>query len=47
MTLGLTCDHRVVYGAEATAFLGEVRGLLEAPLALLVDADPPTDAEAG
>ncbi|HEV8461076.1 MAG TPA: dihydrolipoamide acetyltransferase family protein [Gaiellaceae bacterium] len=29
--LSLTCDHRVVYGAEAAAFLTCVQGLLEAP----------------
>jgi pyruvate dehydrogenase E2 component (dihydrolipoamide acetyltransferase) len=35
MTLTLTCDHRVVYGAEGARFLSRVRGLLERPLALM------------
>lgn len=38
MELTLTCDHRVVYGAHAAAFLGDVRALLENPLRLLVEA---------
>jgi pyruvate dehydrogenase E2 component (dihydrolipoamide acetyltransferase) len=32
MTLTLSCDHRILYGAEASLFLAAVRGLLEAPL---------------
>jgi pyruvate dehydrogenase E2 component (dihydrolipoamide acetyltransferase) len=36
MTLTLTCDHRVLYGADAARFLADVRGLLEAPLRLLL-----------
>jgi pyruvate dehydrogenase E2 component (dihydrolipoamide acetyltransferase) len=32
ITLTLSCDHRVLYGAEAAAFLGQVRDLLESPL---------------
>jgi pyruvate dehydrogenase E2 component (dihydrolipoyllysine-residue acetyltransferase) len=32
----LSCDHRVVYGAEAARFLGEVRRLLEHPSLLLI-----------
>lgn len=32
MTLTLSCDHRILYGAEAAGFLGEVRELLENPL---------------
>jgi len=32
MTLTLSCDHRILYGAEAAEFLGEIRDLLEAPL---------------
>ncbi len=36
MKLSLTWDHRVLDGAPAAAFLGEVRGLLEAPYRLLV-----------
>ncbi len=34
--LTLACDHRVVYGAEAAAFLQRLRNLLEHPSALLV-----------
>jgi len=32
MTLTLSCDHRILYGAEAAEFLAEIRDLLEAPL---------------
>jgi pyruvate dehydrogenase E2 component (dihydrolipoamide acetyltransferase) len=32
--LALVCDHRIVYGARAAAFLARVRELLEAPAAL-------------
>ena len=35
MDLSLSCDHRILYGAEAAAFLGDVRRLLEQPLALV------------
>ena len=31
MTLTLACDHRILYGARATRFLGRVRELLEHP----------------
>jgi len=34
ITMTLTCDHRVVYGAHAAEFLSRVRGLLEQPLGL-------------
>jgi pyruvate dehydrogenase E2 component (dihydrolipoamide acetyltransferase) len=34
-TLTLSCDHRIFYGADAAAFLGRIRALLEAPAALL------------
>jgi pyruvate dehydrogenase E2 component (dihydrolipoamide acetyltransferase) len=34
MTVTLTCDHRVVYGADGARFLSRVRELLERPLAL-------------
>jgi pyruvate dehydrogenase E2 component (dihydrolipoamide acetyltransferase) len=34
MTLTLSCDHRILYGAEAAQFLAEIRDLLEAPLGL-------------
>jgi pyruvate dehydrogenase E2 component (dihydrolipoamide acetyltransferase) len=36
LTLTLTCDHRILYGADAAAFLAELRGLLEEPLALML-----------
>jgi pyruvate dehydrogenase E2 component (dihydrolipoamide acetyltransferase) len=35
LTLTLTCDHRVVYGADGARFLSRLRELLERPLALL------------
>jgi len=34
MTLRLSCDHRILYGADAARFLADVRELLEAPLRL-------------
>jgi pyruvate dehydrogenase E2 component (dihydrolipoamide acetyltransferase) len=34
MTLTLSCDHRILYGADAARFLAEIRGLLESPLKL-------------
>ena len=34
MTLTLTCDHRILYGADAARFLADVKDLLEAPLRL-------------
>ena len=34
--LTLSCDHRIVFGADAARFLGRVRELLENPAALLV-----------
>ncbi len=40
MDASLSCDHRVVYGAEAARFLAEVRRLLEHP-SLLLMAFPP------
>lgn len=36
MELALSCDHRVVYGAEAATFLSRVRALLEHPTLLVV-----------
>jgi pyruvate dehydrogenase E2 component (dihydrolipoamide acetyltransferase) len=36
MTIALTCDHRILYGAPAAEFLARVRQLLEQPLYLLV-----------
>ena len=35
-TLTLTSDHRAVYGADAARFLGQLRRLLEHPLALVL-----------
>jgi pyruvate dehydrogenase E2 component (dihydrolipoamide acetyltransferase) len=32
MTLRLSCDHRILYGADAAIFLAEIRELLESPL---------------
>lgn len=37
MDVALSCDHRVVYGAEAARFLGRVRELLEHPTLLIVE----------
>ena len=37
MTVTLTCDHRVVYGADGARFLGRLRELLERPDALAGD----------
>jgi pyruvate dehydrogenase E2 component (dihydrolipoamide acetyltransferase) len=34
MTLTLSCDHRILYGADASLFLADVKALLEAPLRL-------------
>ncbi len=36
MTLTLSADHRILYGADAAQFLAEVRALLESPLKLLL-----------
>ena len=36
MELTLSADHRILYGADAAAFLGSVRTPLEKPLRLLV-----------
>jgi pyruvate dehydrogenase E2 component (dihydrolipoamide acetyltransferase) len=35
MDLSLSCDHRILYGADAAQFLARIRELLERPLALL------------
>jgi pyruvate dehydrogenase E2 component (dihydrolipoamide acetyltransferase) len=35
MAIVLTCDHRIVYGAEGARFLSSVKELLEQPLRLL------------
>ena len=34
LTMTITCDHRIVYGAHAAQFLSHLRELLERPLAL-------------
>ncbi len=34
MSVTLSCDHRILYGAEGAAFLARVRGILEQPLNL-------------
>jgi pyruvate dehydrogenase E2 component (dihydrolipoamide acetyltransferase) len=36
LTLTLSCDHRILYGADASRFLARIRGLLEAPLRLVL-----------
>ena len=36
LTVTLSCDHRVVYGADGARFLSRLRELLERPLALAV-----------
>ncbi|MBV9607295.1 MAG: 2-oxo acid dehydrogenase subunit E2 [Solirubrobacterales bacterium] len=36
MSATLASDHRILYGADAAAFLGEVRDRLESPIGLLV-----------
>jgi pyruvate dehydrogenase E2 component (dihydrolipoamide acetyltransferase) len=35
LTLTLSCDHRILYGADAAAFLARLRELLESPSSLL------------
>jgi pyruvate dehydrogenase E2 component (dihydrolipoamide acetyltransferase) len=34
MEIALTCDHRILFGADAARFVGRVRELLEQPLSL-------------
>ncbi len=36
LTLTLSCDHRILYGADAARFLADVKGVLEAPLRLVI-----------
>lgn len=36
MSIALTCDHRILYGAPAALFLGRIRELLERPVSLLL-----------
>jgi pyruvate dehydrogenase E2 component (dihydrolipoamide acetyltransferase) len=40
MQLNLSCDHRIVYGAEAARFLGRIGELLTSPITLLVPREP-------
>ena len=35
MDLSLSCDHRILYGADAAQFLARIRELLQTPFALL------------
>jgi pyruvate dehydrogenase E2 component (dihydrolipoamide acetyltransferase) len=34
LTLTLSCDHRILYGADASQFLASIRAVLQAPLGL-------------
>ena len=34
MEMTLSCDHRILYGADGAEFLAAIKGLLEEPLAL-------------
>ena len=34
LKLRLTCDHRILYGADAAGFLRRIKQLLQAPLAM-------------
>jgi pyruvate dehydrogenase E2 component (dihydrolipoamide acetyltransferase) len=36
MTLTLSCDHRILYGADAAQFLAAIRDALQAPLGLML-----------
>jgi pyruvate dehydrogenase E2 component (dihydrolipoamide acetyltransferase) len=36
MTLTLSCDHRILYGADAARCLAAIRALLEQPLRLML-----------
>jgi len=36
MRVTLSCDHRVIYGADAAAFLAELRRTLEHPVLALL-----------
>jgi pyruvate dehydrogenase E2 component (dihydrolipoamide acetyltransferase) len=36
MSTALTCDHRILYGADAAAFLADVRKFLESPISLVL-----------
>jgi pyruvate dehydrogenase E2 component (dihydrolipoamide acetyltransferase) len=39
--LALSCDHRIVYGAEAARFLQRLRELLEHPALLIHEPGSP------
>ena len=39
MDVSLSCDHRIVYGAEAARFLQRLRNLLEEPAQLMGGQD--------
>ena len=34
LTLTLSCDHRILYGADAAQFLAAIKQLLESPAGL-------------
>jgi pyruvate dehydrogenase E2 component (dihydrolipoamide acetyltransferase) len=34
MNITLSCDHRILYGADAAEFLARIKALLEQPIAL-------------
>jgi pyruvate dehydrogenase E2 component (dihydrolipoamide acetyltransferase) len=36
LTLTLSCDHRILYGADAAQFLAAIRAVLESPLSLVL-----------
>jgi pyruvate dehydrogenase E2 component (dihydrolipoamide acetyltransferase) len=36
LTITLSCDHRILYGADAALFLAKVKALLEAPMRLVL-----------
>lgn len=36
LTLTLSCDHRILYGAEASRFLSDIREVLENPMRLIL-----------
>ena len=36
MTLTLSCDHRILYGADAARFLSDIRAAIETPLGLML-----------
>ena len=36
MELTLSCDHRILYGADAAEFLGRIRERLENPVSLVL-----------